>query len=142
MSAFGKKGDAPRIRQVLLNLLPKDAEVEEKVLEPETEGEVFTHELVELKAKLTKPSEVKEFSSKVISGLDEYDREKITSGIGRYVDDGCNFYLRLSKSEAEAGNIVLESKDCIHIAFKVAAYPAKKENAVEAVRELFSDEKR
>jgi len=138
VSAYARPDDALKLRAQLAGILPKDTGVEETILEPEKEGEVFTKELVELKARLTKQLDIKEFSKRLFAGLDGYDRERLAAGLDDRVDDECVFYLRLSKTEAAEGNFVLESKDCIHVAYKMAAYPAKKEVAVALVRGLLN----
>ncbi len=134
--AYARPEDALKARAQLTGVLPKDTKVEETILEPEGEGEVFTKELVELKAKLTRQPEIREFTKRLFAGLDGYDRERLAGSLEDRVDDECVFYLRLSKTEAAEGNFVLESKDCIHVACKMAAYPARKEAAVAAARGL------
>ncbi len=135
VTAYASPGDVEELRGTLEELLPEDTEVEENTLEPEEEGGVFTQELIELKAVVKKQKRIREFTEKVLGSLDEYDR-RLAEEIESCVDDSCNLYLRLSKQEAADGNVVLESKDPIHVRFKIAAYPAKKENALKVVEEL------
>jgi RNA binding exosome subunit len=139
VSAFCDPKAAPGLRETLMKILPADAEIEEKAIEPETEGGVFTKELVELRARLDKQPQMNDFAAKLLAGLDEYDKKKVIEGLESSIDDECNLYIRLSKAEAAAGAYVLEGKDPIHVTFKIAAYPAKKEKAVEAAREFIKD---
>ena len=139
VSAYSGGEGAGKLKETLKSILPKDSEVEENVLEPETEGGVFTGELVELKCRLSRQADIREFTSKIFSSLDDYDRRKLLDNLPDFIDDECSLYVRLGKSEAAEGKIVLESKDSIHVTFKLAAYPAKKENAVKAARELIED---
>jgi RNA-binding protein len=138
---FCDRGGVDELREILSRLLPKGAQVEETVLEPESDGGVFKNELVQLLARLTRQADIREFGSKVLLGLDDYDRRMVLERIGEHVDDDCSLYLRLSKSEAAAGSIVLEYRDPIHVTFKLAVYPAKREAAVEAARELIDERK-
>lgn len=141
VSAFAKsKDEVARLRDLLMKILPVDAQIDEVAFEPETEGEVFTRELYEVRCKLEKQPEVNEFTGKIMKGLDEYDLKGLLEKVADHVDEDCNLYLRLSKTEAESGNIVLENKDSIHVKFKLAAYPAKKETAVEVAKTLIEDE--
>ena len=126
------------MRETLAKILPADATVEEVVYEPESEGEVFTSELFEVKSRLENQGGIKEFTSRIFNGLDGYDRRRVLDNLADYVGEDCNLYLRLSKTEAEAGSIVLESKDSIHVKIKIAAFPAKKETAVEVAREIIT----
>jgi RNA-binding protein len=139
VSIFCSREAAASQKELLKTVLPPDAAIEENVLEPETEGGVFTKEIVEIKAKLTKQPDIKSFAKKVLEGLDEYDRRKIKENLPDYVDDECCLYLRLSKSEAQGGRIVLEYKDPIHVTFKLAAYPANRENALKSASELLDE---
>jgi RNA binding exosome subunit len=136
VSAFCERGGEEPLRQTLRRLLPEDAALEERAIEPETEGGVFLRGMVELRSRLTRAKDIRELAEKVIGGLDEYDRRRLKDGLPGFVDDDCNLYLRLSKEEAANGRMVLENRDPIHITFKLAAYPAKKENAMGAAGEL------
>ena len=139
VSVFSDRGEIEVLKETLKGILPKDSVVEENVIEPETEGGVFTHEMVELKCAVKRQKDVREFTSRILGSLDDYDKRRIIDNLDSFIDDDCNLYMRLSKSEAGEGNFVLESMDSIHVAFKLAAYPAKKEKAVEVARELMED---
>jgi RNA binding exosome subunit len=139
VSVFSDRKKTGELEETLRSILPKDSVIEENVIEPETEGGVFTHEMVELKAGVTRQGDIRKFAATIFGSLDEYDRRRMLQNLGSYVDDECNLYVRISKSEAGGGNIVLESKDSIHITFKLAAYPARKEKAVEVAGELIED---
>ena len=121
--------------KTLKTLLAEDARIEEKTIEPEPVGGVFTKELVELTLTVKRQKQIRKLLDKVLNGLDEYDRSKLFDEAERYVDSGCNFYLRLSKEEAGKGHIVLENSDPIHLRFKIASYPASKGKAVKSLRE-------
>jgi RNA binding exosome subunit len=124
------------LRQTLGEILPEGAVIQESVIEPEEEGGIFTHEMTELKSTLKKQRGIKELTEKIVGSLDDYDRGRLLASLHSHIDDDCNLYIRLSKNEAAQGNIVLEEKDSIHVTIKIAAYPAKKEKAVEEAREL------
>ena len=64
--------------------------------------------------------------------LEAGERERILGEIEDRVDDDCSFHLRLDKQTAYEGGSALG--DGLHLRAKVEAYPAKRENAVEAVR--------
>jgi RNA-binding protein len=141
VSAFARsKEESTKVRKLLSGILPPDSDIVEAVLEPETEGGVFTKELYEVKAKLVEQKSIKAFTRALIRGLDGYDRKKLLERVNDSVDDDCNLYLRLSKTEAEKGNFVLENRDSIHVTFKLAAFPAKKETAQETAKTLIEDE--
>ena len=135
VSLFSRMDGIEQGKTLLLGLLPKDTLLAEKLLEPEVEGGVFTEPLYELSAKIFGGSGLK-FLEGLLSSLDDYDFNSILEKKSLYFDDDCNFYLRLSKKEVAAGNVVFDSKDSIHVKAKIAAYPAKKENALKVLDEL------
>jgi RNA-binding protein len=136
LSAFCDRAGAQSLSASLSAVLPADSDIEEVVIEPETEGGVFLREMLELRCRLTKAKDVKEFTERLFRGLDEYDRRRIIERLADSIDDDCVLYVRLSKTEAAGGRFVLEGKDPIHVSLKLAAFPARKENAIAAAKEL------
>ena len=136
---LGSPESANEGRDLLNAILPKDTEIVEGLIEPELEGGVFTRPLSRLEASLS-GKKAEDFLMKILSSLDDYDFNSILEKKDLFVDD-CNFYLRLSKKEAASGNFVLDSKDSIHVTVKLAAYPAKKENAIKILGELIGEAK-
>ena len=60
--------------------------------------------------------------------------------IDQRLDDNCVFHFRLDKQKAYAEELVIaDSKDIIDVSMKVAAYPARREIALEAVLNWFGD---
>ncbi len=139
VTAFAKPEDAVKLKSLLAKTVPEGAEISEKSFEPESEGGVFTDELVGYTAKITGSKAIREFHTKLMSEMDEYDKKKLLEEVASRVDDECNLYLRLSKNEAAQGCMVFESKDCIHVRYKLACYPAKKQTAVELAQSLIKD---
>jgi RNA binding exosome subunit len=134
--AFCPPEGVSTLKGILRRILPMDYPIEEIRIEAETEGGVFTKEMYKLRSRLTRMNDIQELAAKIIGHLDEYDRKKMREKLSDYMDDECNLYIRLSKSELVAGNMVLEYKDPVHVTFKIAAYPAKRENALAGAKEL------
>ncbi len=64
--------------------------------------------------------------------------EEVLRTLDRRVDADCRLYLRFDKQEAYLGRVRLaDHDDVIAAKAKVAAYPAKRERALEIVREYF-----
>ncbi len=56
------------------------------------------------------------------------------------LDENCVFHFRLDKQKAYVEELVLaDSKDIIDVSMKVAAYPAKREIAMDALLDWFKD---
>ena len=63
------------------------------------------------------------------------DLDAVVAELDDRVDENCAFYLTLDKQAAYRGEV--RRGDGITLRSKVEAYPAKREHAVENVRELF-----
>ena len=62
--------------------------------------------------------------------------EKLNGDLERKMDEKGNWFLRFDKADAIDEKLTIkDSGDSIHLKIKIAAYPAKKEIAVEKVRE-------
>ena len=60
--------------------------------------------------------------------------------IEQRLDDNCVFHFRLDKQKAYAEELAIaNSKDIIDVNMKVAAYPARREIALEAVLDWFKE---
>ena len=134
MKAYARKEEREELRVILRGFLPEETEIKEEELAPEADGGVFTQPLFQFTAMISGGRSVKAFQEKLLAGLSEKDREALLGGVEQRVDDDCNFYLRLSKKELSLGRFIVQATDSVHIKLKVAAYPAKKETAVAAVK--------
>jgi RNA binding exosome subunit len=123
-------------KQAFKQILPKEVEVKEELLEPETEGGVFTKPLCVLTALVSKQSQVKELLKTIVSGLSVEDLSELKNTLDSRVDDDCNLYLRLDKKALTEGRLILHTRDAIQVRIKPACFPKKKEKALEVVREL------
>ncbi len=137
---FSKEVDQASMTTMLASILPEKTQIVKEVLEPEDEGEVFTHKLITLKAKLEK-KKAENLLNKIVCNLDDYDIKEVNEALQSHMSDDCIFYIRLSKRELTDGNYVIDSKDPVHLKFKIAAYPAKKENAIQMIEDMIQDAK-
>lgn len=124
--------DEDSVERVLRYYLPEDYPVERET----SEGH-HGDEIVVLSARVENADDVRHVMGRVLDA-GEKERERIVDEIEDRVDDDCSFHLRLDKQEAYSGDSALG--DGIHLSAKVEAYPAKRENAVEAVRRSLSEE--
>ena len=62
--------------------------------------------------------------------------DKLNKDLERKIDDKGNWFLRFDKKDAlDEKWTILDSGDAIHLKVKIAAFPAKKEIAIDKVRE-------
>lgn len=115
--------------EAIYNILPEaNVEVEE------AEG-LFEDKIIILSGIVKKKKHTKDFFNK----LSSLDNNKLIASLPNKIDDNGNLFLRFSKEDAicERWNIV-DSGDCIHLKVKIAAYPAKKEVAINKITDALS----
>ena len=119
--------DVDEISQAILNLLP-EAEIEAE----EAEGMLEDRILI-LSGVVSKKRYTKAFFNTL---LENVDLDKLNDDLERKMDEKGNWFLRLDKTDAlDEKWTILDKGDAIHLKVKVAAFPAKKEVAVDKVRE-------
>ena len=115
------------ISQAILNLLP-EAEIESE----EAEG-LLEDKIIILSGMVSKKRYTKTFFNKL---LESVDLEKLNNDLEQKIDEKGNWFLRFDKADALDEKLtILDKGDSIHIRVKIAAFPAKKQIAVDKVRE-------
>lgn len=123
--------DVDEISQAILNILP-EAEIEAE----EAEGMLEDRILI-LSGVVSKKRYTKAFFNTL---LENVDLDKLNDDLERKMDEKGNWFLRLDKTDAlDEKWTILDKGDAIHLKVKVAAFPAKKEIAVDKIREAISD---
>ena len=101
-----------------------------------TEG-YFKNPVLILHDKITKNREIKEFVN-VLKQIDAASKKRLRSELENKMDERGNLFLRFDKQRAYLGDLkIIEHGDAIHVKINVAAYPAKKENAIKVARDIF-----
>lgn len=119
--------DIDEVSQAILNILP-EAEIEAE----EAEG-MLENKILILTGVVSKKRFTKAFFNTL---LDSVDLDKLNDDLERKMDEKGNWFLRFDKSDAlDEKWTILDSGDAIHLKVKVAAFPAKKQIAVDKVRE-------
>ena len=120
------------ISQAILNLIP-EAEIEAE----EAEG-LMEDRIIILSGVVSKKRYTKTFFNKL---LESVDLEKLNSDLERKIDEKGNWFLRFDKEDAlDEKMTILDKGDAIHFKIKIAAFPAKRQIAVDKVREaILSD---
>ena len=97
----------------------------------------FKNNVLILHDKITKKREIKEFI-KILEQMNEPGKKRLRSELENKMDEKGNLFLRFDKQRAYFGDLkIIEHGDAIHVKIKIAAYPAKKERAMELAREIF-----
>jgi len=122
-----------KVREAISNLLPS-APIEKEI----TEG--YHHNtVVILQGKITKKREIKDFLEK-LGTLKPSAKKRILRELENRMDERGNLFLRFDKQRAYLGDLkVVEHGDAIHLKLKIAAYPARKEEALKVARQIFEE---
>lgn len=119
------------ITDAILNILP-EAEIEAE----EAEG-MMDDKIVILFGVVSKKRYTKTFFNTL---LEWTDLEKLNDDLERKMDEKGNWFLRFDKTDAlDEKWTILDKGDSIHLKVKIAAFPAKKQIAVDKVREAILD---
>lgn len=121
--------DEVRVERALRTYLPEEFPVER------TENVGYHGDpIVVLSARVENADAVRH----VLSRLAELDDiEGVLDELDRRVTENCELYMYMDKQAALSDTVALG--DGLSVRAKVEAYPAKKESAVENVRETFAD---
>ena len=118
------------ISQAILNILP-EADIEAE----EAEG-LLEDKIIILSGMVSKKRYTKTFFNTLIEWT---DLDKLNEDLERKMDEKGNWFLRFDKEDAlDEIWTVKDSGDAIHLKIKIAAFPAKKEIALDKVREAIS----
>ena len=117
----------------LKNILPT-AKVERELAEGMMEDKI-----VILSGKIDKKKETKEFLKNLLA-MDKVSLDKLANNLDKKIDKNGNLFLRFSKSAAcEEKWEICDNGDSIHLKIKIAAYPAKKDVAVNLLKEVLNE---
>jgi RNA-binding protein len=138
ISVFSNEGeDAEKINEALVRLVNLDLEKEKLKVEHEAAEGVQNNKIDIFRIKLEKDRHINSFFENLLSKLGQQQKDLIVKQIKTRIDDDCNFYIRLDKEKLFEGQYhITEKGNCYHIKTLVAAYPKKKEKAVEIVKRL------
>lgn len=122
-------------KQAFLGLVPFPLE-DEKVALKETQAQGFNERSITiLEVQLDKQRHVRAFLEKLQGELSGAQKQQLLEQDDR-LDDECDFYLRFRKQDLP--KLVLTDRgDCVHVRLSIAAFPKKREKALEAVKEIF-----
>jgi RNA binding exosome subunit len=126
--------DVARVREALAHVLPDETPIDAI----ETEG-YFGNPITILTARLEKKA-ARQYLGFLRQKLPEPDLKAMISELPERVDEGCFFYLRLSKQDAYLGDVMVTyGEDAISLRAKLEAYPAKQETCLKQITDYFNE---
>lgn len=127
--------DLERVKTAMLNLLPAEAAKTAKFKEQKQEGS-FGNEITIVSLEFDKQSDVKGIVDLIKGSLPK--EELADFDIDEHVTDHSEFWMRFDKQKACLGEMALGGNDTIQLKGKVAAFPAKREKAIELMEGVWS----
>ena len=128
--------DEEKIKEKLFSLLPFDLE-EIKLEQRKTIG--FNEKEIKIfEVLLEKNKHIRAFLDNLIKNLSDEAKELILKQAESRLDDNCNFFLRFSKDKLIKENDLwlTDQGNCFHIKINIAAFPKKKDIALEIIRRV------
>ncbi len=135
VSTFAHATEAEkRVLDALKIMLPEEVEVRRSRLKGH-----HGNPIVSFEAQIGR-KETQEIWRRILAKLCGGEFEKIAMVVPDRIDKACHLHLRFDKQLAYVGELVLtEGGDIIHLRLKVAAYPAKREVAVDLVAKFLRE---
>ncbi|MFH1399293.1 MAG: RNA-binding domain-containing protein [Candidatus Woesearchaeota archaeon] len=118
-----------------MSFLPFDFEVKQKNALGFNEREICV-----ISGVLEKQRHISLFLKSLIERLSAEQKQKILEQAESRIDDNCCMYLRFDKDKLikETMLWLTDMGNCYHIKMTLAAFPKKKEKAIEILKEIFS----
>lgn len=140
LSVFARENeDSEIIKSKLISLIPFDLD-EEKVLVEQQKALGFNEKEIRIfEIVLQKEKHINLFLSNLISKISEEAKSRILQQLETRLDEECNFFLRFSKDRfVHEGELWLTDQgNCFHVKMNIAAFPKKREIALDIVRKVF-----
>ncbi|MBD3196371.1 MAG: hypothetical protein GF317_15035 [Candidatus Lokiarchaeota archaeon] len=131
--------DIEEFRSKLLKLIPFDIEEEEIEIEQKTVLGFNEEKVRILRIVLLKKGHIRKFLKSFTTLLSEDTKNMIRNQAERRLDQELNFYIRFKKGLfLNEGRVELTDQgDCFFLKIKVAAFPKKRETALEIIDKIF-----
>jgi len=125
--------DPKKVKEALLSFVPFDV-TEKDTSQDKLEGS-FGNDIIVYRISFDKQPEINKTIDFVKSSISQEQMENFY--VDEHVTDDDNFWVRFDKQAAVGGKVSLGGKDTIQLKGKVAAFPAKREKAVQMMEDFW-----
>lgn len=142
VTVFAKEQENPEeILTGFKKLFPFDLADEKLKIRQETATGVNDNQITIFKLILEKTRHTNQFLAHLNEKLTAEQKKLLVAQKESRLDEDLAFYIRLSKKELIKGKYALtDTGDCYHIRIHLAAFPAKREPALEIIEKIFKPE--
>jgi len=132
--------DEKLILDKFLQLFPFDLKDEKILLNRANAGGFEDRKITIFDVTLEKEKHTNGFIGNLVKNLDEEQKKLILAQLESRLDDNLDFFLRFDKDKYIKNNklVLTDSGNCFHIMISVAAFPRKREIALDIVKGVFS----
>jgi RNA binding exosome subunit len=129
--------DSDALTKAFMKLFPFNLE-EEKIIVRTSKATSFSQRQITIReVELSKDKHTNIFLKHLKEKLDEQQRKMLISQEDR-LDENLNFFIRLDKESLLHDQYqVTDCGECYHIRISIAAFPRKREAALEVVKRIF-----
>lgn len=132
--------DRNSVLDAFLGFFPFSLE-ENRVLLKNSKASGFNEKIVEIfEAALAKDNLIRQFLNNLLNNLSEAQKGQLLQQAESRLDADLNFYIRFDKDSwiKDRKLYLTDSGKCFHLKISIAAFPKKREVALNEVKELFS----
>ena len=140
VSVFVRENESiEEIKKALLSLAQIDEEKENVFLQRQTARSFEDKKIVILKIVLEKTKQTNIFLKNLLNKLSQEQKELLSYQSVSRLDSHMHFFIRLDKQKLLKDQYeITDSGDCFHIKLHIAAFPSKRENALETIEKLLT----
>ena len=140
LTAFSYENENSKsILDSFLSFFPFNLE-DNKIILKKTNAAGFNEKKIEiLEAALSKNNIINQFLRNILANLDENQKSQILLQMESRLDKNLDFFLRFDKNAwiNEKKLILTDSGKCFHVRISIAAFPKKRDVALNLVKDLF-----
>lgn len=137
LSVFAhEEDDEKQVERAFLSLLPFDLEQEKLKLRRTTATGFKERKITIIEIILKKEKHTSRFLTFLKNHLSDDQRQLLLNQAGSRLDNELNFFIRMDKPKLLSKEFwITDEGNCFHIRISVAAYPKKRDAALEVVEE-------
>ena len=128
------------ILNAFLRFFPFNLE-DNKIVLKKTDAAGFNERKIKIfEVTLTKSNFINQFLRSLLDNLDETQKDQILPQMESRLDENLDFFLRFDKNSwiNDKKLVLTDSGKCFHIRISIAAFPKKREIALNAIKDLLS----
>ncbi len=131
--------DSAKIAEVMRALIHLNLEKEKLSTKKQSATGFNEKKIVILAITLEKERHLKAFMDHLFLNLGDRQKELLVRQADSRLDEELNFFLRLDKDRLLSGEYwITDSGNCFHLKINIAAFPRKRELALDLVKKIFS----